>query len=318
VTRVVRILGVLAVVCFASCAFANTISCSTTAPTVITLYCSSVGATGLNTQGQFNTLPVLDTINWGANAPDDTNTGHTGFFYNPDYFGPDTSEPGDVGGVNGTSYSFGQYGQGADSTLTTSTGAYYGMTGTVLTGSAIGNSGLGGFAMGFDTQTTNPVNGITGLNPNPPAITGLGFDVQLGNGTNQASNYTVTFDIYSAGSGCGDYPYQGKDPNFLSPDVSCWNYSTGAPVPGSGSTLIGKITLTSIDGSEGFFGFNTTANVQTVAVESATTQGSEGNSTFGFGSVTLTESLVPEPATLLLFGSGMLAVARRMRKRMTK
>jgi hypothetical protein len=181
------------------------------------------------------------------------------------------------------------------------------------------------------------------------AISGLGFDIQLNDPGQALGPWSVTFAVYGATPGCGTgggfttvtvginegvldcYDYvnsemtdsQGDDADNLGcpdGDPTCLGYTAGAQ-------LLGTITVNSdSNGDPAFFGFTTTDTYGIGAlVETGSTNpnGDLSDSNFAISEQTLlysqqTETGTPEPATLLLFGSGLLIAARRLRKRTTK
>jgi hypothetical protein len=194
---------------------------------------------------------------------------------------------------------------------------------------------------------------IPGVNTFAP-ITGLGFDIQLKSGQS-VGPFSVTFNVYGATPGCG---LGGADGNAtveggstLPTSVDCFDYNTGQMMDTDGNDnptspcvtadpdysncieysgtnvqLLGTITVNSDEvGDPAFLGFTTTDPYGIGAL--VMTNWSFGNASdnpdvnFAVDEQTLltaAQPATPEPATLLLFGSGLLLAARRLRKRATK
>jgi len=344
-----------------------------------------------------NGQSYLDTINWNANPVNfcgDTTVwcidpasanGQTG-----------TAFPSPGGGVNGTGYSFGGTpNTSGNAMLLQQVNSYGSMPNVaanqstdILTGDLSG----GDLALTWDTSTTgatyngglsnndtsscswndpNNPNGPGGYDPNcwtaglntGAAISGVGFDVQVGPGDLfPLGQWSITFAIY------GETPYCTGSVNAVTgipfennavigggqPDVvDCWDYQNGL-MTSAGSDdvanqdcaaggveptldpvcsdytdstiqLLGTITATSdLNGDPVFVGFTTNDPFGVGAVVEtgySLALGDSGDTNFGIDEVTLQTNppeATPEPATLLLFGSGLLIAARRLRKQATK
>jgi hypothetical protein len=185
------------------------------------------------------------------------------------------------------------------------------------------------------------------------AISGLGFDVQLTSPSGFIGPWTATFAIYGATPGCDAggadsqstvrvgtaFPYAGD----------CFDYNTGqmTDVDGNDSIspcieadpdyaqcleysdttvqLLGTVTINSdSNGDPAFFGFTTSDpyGIGALVMTGYTTPSSDSpDANFSIDEQTLLTNVpptTPEPATLLLFGSGLLLAARRLRKQTTK
>jgi hypothetical protein len=197
-------------------------------------------------------------------------------------------------------------------------------------------AGMLGFGLSFDTSTTgdsystgsNPVNGVYGV----------GFDYQLGmgdgaGGEEQATTYSVTFQIWAATPSCQSdiNDYLNNDFETSSNEtINCFNFQTGQPTNADGSAmslgeltsaLLATVTVNSSDGSAGFFSVTSSAPIGAIYESANSVTGAEGISAFGIDQVDLLnqqQTGTPEPATLLLFGSGLLFAARRLRKSVAK
>ncbi|GEM_PF-4879859 len=201
--------------------------------------------------------------------------------------------------------------------------------------------------------TTNydqdPACWVPGTNTNA-IITGVGFDIQMDqtNIFNQTvlGPFSVTFAIYGATPGCNDNS-SAIITTAEAPDIQCYDYfdqqmtdnqgndtsndcATPDPndLPCSGYNdsnvqLLGYVTVNSdTNGDPVFFGFTTNDpyGVGTVVLSGYSFNQAEGaDVNFAINQVTLlTQSQnTPEPTTLLLFGSGLLVAARRLRKKST-
>jgi hypothetical protein len=156
----------------------------------------------------------------------------------------------------------------------------------------------------------------------------LGFDVQL-NPFGVLEQWTVTFNIYSQASGCDS----GSTAVIQNPvgdtAIDCYNYANGSPTNASGGSsgagvLLGTVTVDSdTSGDAAFFGFTSTTAIGAVVETGYTSQfGDLAQINFAVDDVTLLAQQAPtgtpEPATLLLFGSGLLIAARRLRKQASK
>jgi hypothetical protein len=317
----------------------------------VTAYCGNTTGSTANAQALFSAAGTyLDTINWSANPGEGTCGDTPNYCYDPDYwnsdgFTSDTPSPPYGGGVNGTGYTYGQTVHGATTYSGNGSGTQVtnllpvssflgvpdGSGGTnILSTSATGFQGL---ALTWDTSTTDCT--VTGC-PDPiypySSVYGVGFNVQLGgnagDSTVQADSYQVTFEIYAATPGCTNTIDNALPP----PTVDCFDYSTGVPTTADGSTdltgaaltaaTLATITVNSDDGSAGFFAVQSSVAIGAIyampGLDNAT-YGENQEGAFGIGAVTLNDqpaSNTPEPATLLLFGSGLLMAARRLRKNM--
>jgi hypothetical protein len=185
-------------------------------------------------------------------------------------------------------------------------------------------------------------------------ITGVGFDLQLDQ-TNADDSlnlgpWSATFAIYGATPGCN----QGASAisqGGQTPDIQCYDYydeqmtdptgndttndtdlsdcfptGTDPSCPGYNAQnvqLLGYVTINSdSNGDPAFFGFTTNDpyGVGTIVLTDYSFAGSEGGDVnFAINQVTLLtqNNTTPEPTTLLLFGSGLLMAARRLRKKAT-
>lgn len=352
----------------------------------------------LNTPGQ----SWLDTINWEVNPTVGPNAAGcpSPYFYcqNPDYGDSELGSgyPGNFptgyptnygGGVNGTGYTWGSTpasGSFPANPLNLSITNTFGSMPTypyqnMLTGTA---DGVNDLALTWDTFTTTSTYNIGGnsgecqnlpnypvdltcWNPGPESnapISGIGFDIQLGNFGQNLGPFSVTFNVYGATANCGN---AGNGQGGYSGDTivagetagtlaDCYDYQNGemtdsngadtandGPVSGNQCTgdgdtacpeynsstaqLLGTITVNSDDlGDPAFVGFTTTDPYgigALVMTGFSAPFGESADANFSIDEVTLltpTPPSTPEPATLLLFGSGLLIAARRLRKRVTK
>ena len=193
-----------------------------------------------------------------------------------------------------------------------------------------------------------------GVNTNA-AISGLGFDVQLSSPGGFIGPWTATFAVYGATPGCNAGGPLGNS-SILSgtenPTIDCFDYRTGQMTDPEGNDasspclpsnidintalcaqysdntvqLLGTITVNSdSNGDPAFFGFTTSdpygigALVMTGDTLGSSSDNPDAN--FAIDEQTLLTPIppsTPEPATLLLFGSGLLLAARRLRKQTTK
>jgi hypothetical protein len=200
-------------------------------------------------------------------------------------------------------------------------------------------AGVTGCSPAYDSFYTN---GAADCATNPlyvagtQSVNGVGFDFSLGvdtgTGLNQsADGFSVTFSIYGYQNGCNggvtdiDSTLGGASGVTA---VDCFDYANGQVTDpagndlGAGYGLLGTVTLTSdTSGDPVFFGVSSTTAISAIAVTAINTGSSEGAPvSFGIDNVGLLtqEQSTPEPATLLLFGSGLLFAARRLRKATTK
>jgi len=218
---------------------------------------------------------------------------------------------------------------------------------TGLTGCQAGQDGSGlSYNGAADTcgsgPLTGPQNSTTPLGPN--MLYGVGFDLQAGGYTDggfvPTSGYTITFDVWAAVPGC-----ETDIDSAVDPVVDCFDYETGLPTDASGvdcgtgegqdsscsNQPLAQVTLcvgtyeggsceASSQAQSTFIGFTSTTAISAISVASSSLNGESSNS-FGVDGVSLLtqqQTPIPEPASLLLFGSGLLVAARRLRSRFAK
>jgi len=194
---------------------------------------------------------------------------------------------------------------------------------------------------------------IPGTNTFAP-ISGVGFDIQLNQFGLGLGPWSVTFEVFGATPGCAAGAADGTntvaDGSLVPFDVDCYDAQNQQMGDGSGADtsygcdatdpdylnclqynnpnvqLLGTVTLNSdSNGDPAFFGFTTTDPYGIGALVmtgfSVPFPGEDPDANFSIDEVSLLTPLppsTPEPATLLLFGSGLLIAARRLRKRATK
>jgi hypothetical protein len=222
---------------------------------------------------------------------------------------------------------------------------------TSTTSSTYNVGANGGSCQNQPDYTDDPTCWTPGPLTNAP-IAGLGFDIQMGNFGQNLGPFQVTFAVYGATPGCGTltadtavitgtagvltdcFDYQnnemtdangadtaddGAPPCSADADPSCPYYNSSA------SQLLGTITVNSdSNGDPAFVGFTTNDpyGIGTLVMTGFSDPSAENaDVNFSVDEVTLltqTPPSTPEPATLLLFGSGLLLAASRLRKRVTK
>jgi hypothetical protein len=189
----------------------------------------------------------------------------------------------------------------------------------------------------------------TTVGPNRGAdITGVGFDIQLTQ-TNQFDEtvfapFSVTFAIYGATPGCSPNGFDAMIGNPSPPQVQCYDYQQAGMTDTQGDSatnefcpdndptctdynssnvqLLGYVTVDSNAGGPAFFGFTTNDPYgvgEVVMIGNSFGQSENSDVNFAINQVTLLtqNNTTPEPTTLLLFGSGLLVAARRLRKKAT-
>lgn len=170
--------------------------------------------------------------------------------------------------------------------------------------------GIVGFAGPLDAATNNGIfspgdilPGVTIMNQNlgggADALVGLGWSAGFGNPSNIVlANYLVDgLDLFFSNA------------NTVGFDV--WSLLGGATVDvsvyGLGNTLLGTYSIAS---GGGFFGaYNNAGNITRINLFDPS-GGAEGADDIAFGTAS-----VPEPATILLFGIGLMAAGQRLKRR---